>query len=335
MSQFKVDPARVMFEGADFVLYDVSDLLPRHKNFPHGTDVIKPNGRRAIPSNWCYRQVPNRKVEILYCHQTAGSVTYDGFEALKNTYQFQVNDPAYTLEGKWTGRGRGWPSGCYTYYIPYNPILWKKKIVIFVCWDHDWVTWHSSHNANSEAIVCQGYFKHRSMKKFKPKKGCPHGSPSEAQQIALVGFINEYALGEMKLDRKNIKGHCDSPRPKIQCPGDDIEKLYRDIQKKVVEVTDDFDPPTFLALPGMVELDTWEERQAALVLLGHHLGHYGPKNNGVDGDAGDLTRMAVETEEMNLGLKVDGYWDDIFDYHVKVQLLARGLGKREIDELLP
>ena len=334
---FTIDPKRIVFTGTQFVLYDVSDMMPRHKNFPHGTDVVKPNGKRAIPKHWRFKKVPGRKVEILYCHQTAGAVTTEGFEALINTYKFMSRDPGYTDEGKWTGRGRGWPSGSYTYYIPFNPIIYQGRVVIFKCWDHDWVTWHSSHNAHSEAIVCQGYFKHRSMKRFRPKKGCPDGKPSELQQKALKSFILEYAMGEMGLAKENIKGHCDSPVPKAACPGDFIEGIYRPINEGLaapqVELPD-YDFPMFPPIPGLLELDTWKERQAALVLLGHNLGNYGPKGNGVDGDAGSLTRGAIETEEANLGLKVDGYWDDTFDYHVKVQLLARLKMQEDIDGLI-
>ena len=337
MSQFQIDPARIFFEGKKFILYDVGDVLPRHKNFPHGTDVVKPNGKRAIPKHWRFKKVPGRKVDTVYCHQTAGAVTTEGFEALVNTYSFMRRDPAYTDAGKWTGRGRGWPSGSYTYYLPFHPIVYKGKVVIFKCWDREWVTWHSSDNAHSEAIVCQGYFKHRSMRRFRPKKGCPLGRPSELQETALRGFLREYAMGEMGLAKENIKGHCDSPVPKTACPGDFIEGIYRPINQGVVVPQvelPDVDPPMFPSLPGLLELDTWEERQAALLLLGHWLGDYGRQENGVDGDAGYLTRGAIETQEMNLGLKVDGFWDDTIDYHIKVQLLARHKTQADIDGLI-
>ncbi|MCK4306525.1 MAG: N-acetylmuramoyl-L-alanine amidase [Candidatus Eisenbacteria sp.] len=334
MSQFRVDSARIVFEGSDFVLYDVADLLPRHKNFPHGTEVRKPDGSRAIPAHWKYREIQGRKIDILYSHQTAGAVTTDGFSALTNTYNFMSSDPSYTAAGKWTGRGRGWPSGSYTYYIPYNPIMWKGKVVIFKCWDHDWITWHSGHNNNSIAIVCQGYFLSRHMRTFEPRRGCPSGKPSDSQQLALAGFYMEFAVDHLGIKPKNICGHCDSPRPKPACPGDLIERLYRAVQQsKGKPVMPD---PMFLMfppLPGLLPLDHWADRQAALVLLGHDLGPYGPQKNGVDGDPGYLTRMAIETQEENLGLVVDGYWDDVFNYHMKVQLLARTRTQHDLDEL--
>jgi hypothetical protein len=334
MSQFQIDPARIVFEGTDFVLYNVSDLLPRHKNFPHGTDMLKSNGARAVPAHWKYREIRDRDVQILYSHQTAGSVSVDGFEALVRTYQFQTNDPAYTAAGKWTGRGRGWPSGCYTYYIPYNPIMWKGKIVIFQCWPHDWITWHSSHNANSISIVGQGYFRSRHMRTFRPRRGCLTGRPSDSQMLALSGFYREYAVDKLDIAPENIKGHADSPRPKPTCPGDAIETMYRGVQQDIsLPEMPGGDFPMFPPLPGLLPLEGWRDRQAALKLLGHNIGSYGPRKNGVDGDPGYMTRMAVETQEESLGLVVDGYWDDVFDYQIKVQLLALAKTQDDLDAL--
>jgi hypothetical protein len=346
MQKHVFDPARIEFTGRDFLIYNVSDLMPRHANFPHGTEVTKPNGKRAIPASWRYKSVPNRKIDILYSHQTAGAVTTDGFAALINTYNFMQAEPAYTADGKWTGRGRGWPSGCYTYYIPYKPLIDETRAVIFRCWDHDWVTWHSSHNANSIAIVCQGYFRHRTMRRFRARKGCEGGRPSILQSKALQGFYIEYAIAKLGIDPKNIKGHCDSPRPKPACPGDYIEGLYRPINQglavargvstspQLLELPDVFTPSLPDGIEGMLELDLWEERQAALVLMGHDIGTFGPLKNGVDGDPGYMTRMAIEAEEESLGLQVDGRWDDVFDYHLRMQLLARHKTQDDLNALI-
>ena len=84
---------------------------------------------------------------------------------------------------------------------------------------------------------------------------------------------------------------------------------------------------------NLLLLDSWEERQAALVLLGHNIGSSGPKGNGVDGDPGYRTRAAIEALEEEFGFPVDGYWDDTFDYHVKVQLHLHGIGKDQIEDL--
>lgn len=335
MGKFVFEESRVVFEGFAFIVYDVSDKLPRHKNFPHGTDVVKPNGRRALPASWKYRQVPNRKIETLYCHQTAGSCVAEGYAALLNTFAFMARDPSYSESGKWRGTGRGWPGGAYTYFLPFKPEKHNGKEIIFQCWHHDWITWHSSDNHNSVAIVCQGYFKHPSMKSFRPKRGCPDGRPSDAQQVALMAFFYEYAQPIIGLSKMDIKGHCESPKPKTACPGTDIEKLYLQVRTSTALPEPlPWIPPLMPKVIGMLGLETWKERQAALVMLGHDLGKYGKGGNGVDGDAGHLTKAAVEAEEESLGLPVDGFWDDVFDYHVKLQLLVHGWVQEDLDRLI-
>lgn len=340
MQSHAFDSGRIEYVGEQFVIYDISDLIPRHANFPYGTEVEKPNGKRAIPASWHYKHVPDRKVDTLYCHQTAGAVTYSGFAAVMNTFAFMQREPGYTTAGKWTGRGRGWPAGCYTFYVPYRPWGHEEKVVIFRCWDDDWVTWHSSHNAHAIAIVFQGYFRHRSMRRFHPRKGCLDGKPSFDQRDALDSFIREYAIGLMGLAPQNIKGHCDSPKPKVACPGDDTEKIYRPYNQGIIAVdTIEVELPSLVRpllpeMPGMLELNTWRERQAALVMLGHNIGKYGRKKNGVDGDPGYLTRAAIETEEENLGLTVDGRWDDTIDYHIRIQLLARHKTQADVDSFI-
>ena len=335
MAGFTFDPNRVRFEGKEFIIYDVHDLLPRHKNFPHGTDVVKPNGKRAIPKIWTFREIKDREVDTLYVHQTAGAVTYHGFEAVINTYSFMARDPAYTEEGKWTGRGRGWPSGCYTWYIPYHPIIVDGKVIIFQCWNKDWITWHSSDNYNSVAIVCQGYFRSRHMGKFRPKRGCLDGKPSSNQLFAIEGFIAEYAMGKMGIVRENIKGHCHSKKPKAKCPGDDLEAVVIQVQNDAdgVEFTQPGD--MFDGVKTKIQLDGWKMRQAALVTLGHDLGPYGPWGNGVDGDPGYMTRMAIETQEELFAYdEPDGYWDDEFDSLVRQLLDEMGVDEDALLELI-
>jgi peptidoglycan hydrolase-like protein with peptidoglycan-binding domain len=335
MAIFLFDPKRVRFEGKDFIIYWVGDLLPKHDNFPRGTDVVKPNGERAIPKDWMFRKIKDREVNTLYVHQTAGAVTYNRLDALINTYSFMTRDPAYTADGKWTGRGRGWPSGSYTFYIPYNPLYNKGRIIIFQCWELDWVTWHSSDNYHSIAIVCQGYFRSRHMHRFLPRKGCDDGKPSAAQYDALEGFIKEYAIAKLGIPRENIKGHCHSPKPKPACPGDDLEAVVLQIQHDVDGV--DFgmtgeENPDLAKLK--LQLADWKERQAALVLLGHDLGPYGPRGNGVDGDPGYMTRMAIEAQEEMFGFEPDGYWDDKFDLRIRQQLDTLLITQDDIDSLI-
>lgn len=328
---------RTVFEGYEFLVVDIEVLLPRHENFPKGSfDVKKPwNGDPAVEGS--YYKIQGREIDTLYLHQTAGSVTYGGFEAVRRTATFALSAPGWTKKGDiwaWNGMGRGWPGIGYTYYLPYRPATWKGKTIVYRCWNHDWVTWHSSHNKRSIALVCQGYFKSRHMRSFKPRRGCPDGKPSSAQMVAMQGFVLEYAIDYLGIEPDHIRGHCDSPRPKLACPGDQIEKFVEGVRQGKGS--------PYLRGPGQeapllsnhLTLSTWEERQASLVLLGHYLGNSGKKNNGVDGDPGDLTRLAIEAAEETFGFPVDGYWDDKFDYRVKSQLACNMIGQAEIDELI-
>jgi peptidoglycan hydrolase-like protein with peptidoglycan-binding domain len=232
--------------------------------------------------------------------------------------------------------GRGWPGGGYTFFLAYAPAQYNGKWVIYQCWPLDWVTWHSSHNKPSVAIALQGYFKSRHMRSFIPKSTVPGGRPSTAQMEALSGFLYEYAIGHLGILPTQIKGHADSPYPKPTCPGDEPEELYRSIQAGRPQQLEapDFDPHV-IDIPGLVELDTWERRQAALVVLGHDLGNFGKLKNGVDGDPGNRTRLAIEATELILGLPVDGYWDDKFDFLVRVLLGSFGKTQADIDKEVP
>lgn len=340
---FQVTQDRVVFEGKNFVIVDIQDKLPKHKHFPRGSyDVKKPwNGKPAV--NGSYYEIKDRNISILYCHQTAGSVTRHGIDAPIATTRFVTNDPNWvqkTIKGKlkwvWTGTGRGWPGCCYTYYVPYKPLFHQGKIVIFRCWHNDWVTWHSSHNKPSISLTCQGYFKSRHMRSFKAKRGCPGGKPSGEQMQAVEGFILEYAIDELGISNDQIKGHYDSPYPKPTCPGDPIENYVEVVkQGKAAPTLVEPELPPQPMLDGMLVLDTWEERQAALVLAGHDIGSYGKLKNGVDGDPGYKTRAAIEAQEEQFGLKVDGYWDDTFDYIMKLYLLGMGVDDKELQALIP
>jgi hypothetical protein len=328
---------RIEFEGEDFVIADIKNLLPIHRNFPHGSyDITKPwNGKPAVTGQ--YHHVSNREIKKLYCHQTAGSVSSSGFTAPIKTTNFILNDPSWVKKGDkwvWDGLGRGWPGCPYTYYIPYNPISIRNKVVIFKCWDNDWITWHSGDNMDSISIVCQGYFRSRHIKCFTPKVGCTSGDPSSLQIIALIGFIRQYAIGHLKIDRSSICGHYESPKPKLTCPGDAIEKIIKEIKCGKSISLADYSAP-IISPHDDIELDTWEERQAALVFLKHNIGHTGRLQNGVDGDPGYLTRAAIECQEGIFGMNADGMWDDAFDYEIKELLFKTGCTYEDIRVLIP
>jgi hypothetical protein len=332
--KFKFEPDRVFFEGSNFVIYDVCHLLPTHKNYPHGTDVVKPNGKRAIPAHWCYG---NRGQEIVkaFVHQTAGSYS-PGFEGVFNTASFIVRDPTYFDDGKWRGTGRGWPGMCYSYFFSYEPELTPDgKVIIFRCRPDDSKSWHTGgHNNEAIALGFQGYFRSRHMGRFRARKGDKtNGQPSQAQQDMLAASWAEYFKPTFELTDQDLFGHFEAKRPKAACPGDWLENFVLTTRKAgAPEKAEPFEVP--FDIEGMgVQLDTWEQRQGALLLLGYDLGAYGPNKNGVDGDPGLKTRAAVEGVEASLGLPVNGVWDDRLEFLLQLVHLALATEQADIDEL--
>ena len=333
-----VDPGRIVFESDEFIVYDIHDLLARHKNWPFGAhDVEKPWNNKPAVSGKFY-EIRDRTIVWFYFHQTGGSVSAHGFDAPVRTARFATRDPAWVQKKvrgvwrwTWTGRGRGWPGIGYPYYLPYAPEKYKGKIVIYMCQPPDMVCWHSRHNANSSALVLQGYFVSRHMRTFKCKPG-QTGNPSDDQWTGLEAFTMKYVLEKLGVRREHLRGHCDSPKPKLTCPGDDVERW----KNRVVAGKDsgfpspDHHPPH----AWILDLPDWSWRQAALVAAGHDLGSYGPKKNGVDGDPGDRTRAAVEAVEALLGLPVDGYWDDTFDAVFGSYLQGMGITKEDLEALI-
>ena len=323
MPEFKIKEDRIEYMGQDIIIYDISDLLPQHKNYPRGAfDILKPNGKPAVKGSYWFND--DFELDKLYVHQTAGSIRSKGFDAVINTASFFIRDPKWNEAGKWIGNGRGWPGFAYTYFIPFEPEIYQGKVVIFRCNLPGMVTWHSSDNKNNEAIVCQGYFKSRHIKKFKPSKGTD-GEPSELQIVALTEFI-EYK--KMQHPDLKVLGHCDSPKPKITCPGDVLEKLIGG----EINIPDKTHVDIAAELPLLLPLDKWKDRQAALKIFGYDLGSYGKYKNGVDGVFGSKTRLAIEALEDEWGLIRNGYWDSMFDVVIRIVLLSKGVTQQDIEK---
>lgn len=336
----------IVFKGSNFVLMDISSELPRHRNFPYGAnDILQPwDNKPAVKSQ--YYLLRKRLLNKMYCHQTAGGVKAVGRAAVEQTAQFSVNDPAWAKNyGKWswTGRGRGWPAIPYTYFLPYAPEVAEDRWVIYKCHNEDWVTWHSSDNKNSVAIACQGYFKSRHIKNFVPASGC-NGHPSDLQREVLEAFLVEYGALHLSITPTEILGHCDSPKPKLTCPGDDIEKMLVDLHhwrdadnKSHVWAGTESERPIheYNNEKFKFTLGTWEKRQAALVFIGHDLGEFGPKKNGVDGEFGYHTRLAIEAQERVFGLPEDGMWDDRFEFILSLYLRGLGVTSEDLEALMP
>lgn len=331
-----VDLSKVIYEGSNFVVVDVIDQLPKHKNYPHGSSVTKPDGTRAIPASWSYRK-RRKRISKVFVHQTAGSYT-PGWKGCYNTAAFITRDPTYKPDGRWRGTGRGWPAMCYTFYVPHEP---ERTIdgrwVVFLCRPLEMTSWHTAgHNDEAVAIGFQGYFRSRHIRNYRPFKGTD-GAPSQAQLAILSSWWNEYATEAdgLALSKTAIYGHFEAKKPKKTCPGDMLEKWVlkrrgEDVQEDVV--TSNNTSPSVLDLPEhrFLPLHTWELRQAALVFLGFDLGRYGPRQNGVDGKPGYRTRAAIEAFEEVLGLQPDGNWDEQVELLIQLVLLSLGATRMDL-----
>ena len=297
------------FDGSSFAIHNISELLPKHKNFPRGAyTVVKPwNQKPAIRG--AYYEDKNRIISKAYVHQTGGSGKPDGISGAIATARFATNDPSWSNKnGKWLwrGTGRGWPGMPYTFYLPYKPhIRSDGKVIIFQCWDLDWITWHSSDNANSIAIACQGYFNSHHIKNFIPKKSCPNGTPSTVQIEVVYAFLQEYVIAHLNIKPNEIRGHSKAPTPKLTCPGLDLEAVIKKVQKA-----------------NALDLESWAKRKAALHLLGHFIS-----------DSTYSVRLAIEYQENIYKLKQDGYWDDTFDKEIKKDLAEKGIKQELINNI--
>ena len=337
MTHFRFKPQNVIFEGSIFVVYDVSRLLPMHRKYPHGTDVIKPNGKRAIPAHWCYGD-RGRPIDQAFVHQTAGSYQ-PGFKGVLNTASFIVRDPKYFDNGKWKGNGRGWPAMCYSYFFSYEPeIAPNGKYILFRCIPDDQKSWHTSgHNSRAIALGFQGYFESRHMGRFRSRKGDKtNGNPSRAQREMLEASWSEYFKGVMGLTDDQIFGHFEAKKPKAACPGDWLERWVLNTRHGGMGGAQNSKAELFEApfrIPGMVQLDTWKRRQGALLLLGYDLGNYGRKGNGIDGDPGLRTRAAIEGVEASFGLEQNGVYDERLNFFLQLTHSVLGTSQRDIDEL--
>ena len=140
-------------------------------------------------------------------------------------------------------------------------------------------------------------------------------------------------MDELGISRFNIKGHFEAPKTKVACPVDMLEKMI------MADRDTTYDPsyiaPADVEAFGYYDLHRWVYRQAALVLLGFDLGHFGPKSNGVDGDPGDHTRLAIEAAEQAAGLPPDGIWDPVVEAAVSNLLFLDGVTEEQILQMCP
>lgn len=219
---------RIRWRGERFAIYDIHDLLPRHPNYPHGTDVLDPNtGKKYLGMG--YYDLPDRKITTIVCHQTAGGYGKADKQVF-NTAQFLIRDPKWkpnpkydsgkpagpkNLKYLWTGEGRGWPGFCYTWIVPFEPIVWEDLWLVWQTQDLNTVSFHTSGlNKVGGGLGFQGYFLEPEAGIVHPLKGTD-GSPSDAQLQIYEEFWISYA--QPVLGATILTGHWEHGKP--SCPG--------------------------------------------------------------------------------------------------------------------
>lgn len=312
---------KTIWEGPTVVLKYAVNELPSHEFYPF-------NWRRSAR----YYEIPNRDVQRCYIHQKAGGYQ-PGFAGVLKTAEFFTNDPCYDVQGRWTGRGRGWPRYGYTVDIPYTMEKDGSRRIIYQCNDWSTVSWHTrGDNDASIAIGIQGHFDSRHVRKLNPGKGrVAITRPSEEQMDVLQEFTEDFLFPKFGFSNEAIRGHFEGPKPKLSCPGDFLERWIlkrRSIgtRRTMIELGP--------APVGNYTLDTWKLRQAALVALGLDIGDYGPNKNGIDGKPGERTRLGIEAVERAAGLAIDGSWDPRLEFVLTKQLEINRVSQKDIEDLL-
>lgn len=310
---------KTVWEGRNIRLVYAVDELPRHKNYPF-------NWRRSAR----YYDIKDRKIRKCYLHQKGGGYV-PGFEGVLRTAMFIINDPKYDENGKWKGTGRGWPFYPYTIDFPHKPNINDGKAIVYQTNNWDTVSWHSGDNVDSISIAWQGYLRSRHLWKFRPFKGTD-GKPSQRQVDGTLELWEDFIRPKWGLTDVGLVGHYLSPRPKKSCPGDDgqrfIERAGTARRRGATEILVGHE------MPGDYILDSWEQRQAAIVAIGFDIGTYGPNGNGVDGCPGEDTRLAIEALERSAGLPANGIWDNEVEAYLRNFLIMLNISQDQIDALI-
>jgi hypothetical protein len=305
------------FEGSNFIVCDIRQKLVQYRNPNY------PYGWRGGGSRHYTRDLTS--LECVVYHQTAGGLT-PGEAGPITTAQYSIRDPRFLCpacgrfwrgnknyphshcpqcgaKGENRGYGNGFPGMPYHVFVPWEPERLNGKAVVYWCQPFEEITWHASKgNATGVGVGWQGLFRSRHLRRFVPHPGTD-GDPSQFQKEIASPLWQEWLQPTLNLPATALSGHFEFG--KASCPGDWLETRVRTLRGEpglTVHASTSHVVDTLFC--------TWEARQAALFLLGYHLGTYGPLKNGVDGKPGYLTKMAIAAFQSNHNLVPDGVWDE-------------------------
>jgi hypothetical protein len=200
----------VAYESGIIRVVDISANLPKHPNWPRG-----------CKGSLAYRLDPNRMVNEVIWHHTAGGVQFSGVTGPIETASYCVKDPP---------KGRGYPGIPYHIYIPYAPEKTTVgMLIIYLTQPLGMWSWHTGpgHNEHGIGVAWQGRMISRHEPHLPILPG-QTGHPSTDQWNASVA-VWAWLKQLYKLSNKNLHGHFEMGKP--ACPGDDGEKWILDNQK--------------------------------------------------------------------------------------------------------
>jgi hypothetical protein len=291
------------------------DGFRRHPNFPFG---------RRGRDGGCFRQKPGRTIEKVMLHSLAGPFRR-GEDTVHGLARYHSAEPKRDAEGHVIGGGRGWPGPAYHYLVPYYPAVEDGRFVVYQLWDPSWITWCAGPywNPRTVSVGLGGMHDTRHAPKYSAGQA---RDPDPGQFDAMRGLCLDYLLPAFELDEDDLLPHAWAGKP--ACPGDVVEAWVCSLlgkphgwlsqERKLWLPHDERFAAVAATKPDRRPLDTWKQRQAALVELGLDVGE-----SGVDGLFGYDTKSAVVAFQRCGGLVVDGVWGGQTEAAVRLALGAR------------
>ena len=280
-----------------------------------------PRFPKELDGNEAYVKVPNRSIEVVVFHHSAGGF-YSGIKAVDRLADFCIAPPKYktdengqlvlTAKGKriLVGGGRGWPGIPYTYVIPAYPEIEDGKLVVYKIWEDDWITWHTGgvNNRHGVGVVVGGWYASRHDLLTGELKGPAHERPG-AEAMTCADALADYLMGRhgLRMGPDTLKCHAELGKP--ACPGSALENWIR--EKRGEEAIVDLVP----AIEDPRPLEKTRQVQLALVELGFDPGV-------VDGAMGPFTANAIRAFQRGESIRPDGIFGPITRQAMR-QALAR------------